>query len=179
MDLAACWAAALAFSKQSSATCSNSGSVSTWLGAWVVAGDFVTPALELGRLGSLASSFGVPRDGGRLSSSFGLAFTEIGWDASAGDCNWTARGSWGLMDEAGRGCRAGKTFAVGLGAGVFWRNDGSTNCTGAAVLGGIGAGAGSGAGMGRGAGASWGAGAGARIGAGAGAGAGTGWWKAP
>jgi hypothetical protein len=78
MDLTICGAAALAFSKQSSATQSRSGSVSGCEEACGVAGDLVTPVLELGRLGSRVSSFGVLRDGGRFTSILGLAFTGIG-----------------------------------------------------------------------------------------------------
>lgn len=131
IDFATCCAAAAAFSKQSSATESSSGSVSICDEACGVTGDFATPALELGRRGSRASSLGVPRDGGRRSSSFGLALTGADWRACS------ARGNWGLLTAAvviGCGCDGGKTVLSGLGAGVCWRYDGSTNCTGADMV---------------------------------------------
>lgn len=84
-------------------------------------GDFATPALELGRLGSLACCFGVPWDGSRLSSNLGLGFTGMGRCA----CGSAARGKWGLVEAAG--CVAGKTWLRGLGMGDCWRYDGSTN----------------------------------------------------
>jgi hypothetical protein len=87
-----------------------------WVDACGVTGDFATPALELGRLGSRVSSFGVPRDGGRFSSSFGLAFTGIGF----GGFGWTARGNCGLIVDGVCGCDVGKAL-LGLSAGECWR----------------------------------------------------------
>lgn len=103
-----------------------------------MAGDFVIPALELIRRGCFVSSFGVPWDGGRLSSSLGLAFTGIG----RGGSGWVATGNWGLIAGASGGWDVGKTMFGGiragdLGNGAGWRYDGSTNCGGAGASAGI------------------------------------------
>ena len=127
-----------------------------------MAGDFVIPALELGLRGSFVSSFGVPLDGGRLSSNFGLGFTLAGGVGFtvAGGCagGTTARGRSGLTVEVVRGGGSENVLTDGgRGKGPRESWDGSMNCRGAAMGGGAGAGAGA---------TCWGIGAGWEIGVG-------------
>ena len=88
-----CVTDALAFEKQSSATQTSSGNVSTWRWAWDTRGDFETEATEFDRFGAPECDFrwGEPCDGGRLTAILGLIF----------DSDWFAA-ILGLLLDGGR-----------------------------------------------------------------------------